>query len=82
MVGLDVFQHKLNVDEIDFQGDASHEGEATEYPFRGMVEKLAHQEHTANGQWDIDHAFGGWGKGSMAMAFHIDTVPEGEDENK
>ena len=81
MIELDVFQHKLNVDEIDLKGDASHKGKSTEYPRGGMVEELAHQKHPANGQWDIDHTFCSWWKSSVAMAFYVNTIPEGEDEN-
>ena len=82
MVGLDIDQHKLNVDEIDFKGDATDKGESTEQPRRGMAEDLAHQEHCADGQRDVDHPLGCRRKGSMAMTFHIDAIPEGEEENE
>ena len=81
VVGRDVFQHELCVDEIDFERDAAHKGETTEYPLGGMTEEPTHQEHAADSQRDIDHALGGWREGSTPMTFHIDAIPEGKEEN-
>lgn len=82
VVGRDVFQHKLCVDEIDFEGDTAHKGETTEYPLGGMTEEPTHQEHTADSQRYIDHALSGWREGSTPMTFHIDAIPEGKEEKE
>ena len=80
MVGSDIDQHEMDVDEIDFEGDAAHKGETTEYPLGGMTEEPTHQEHAADSQRDIDHALSGWREGSTPMTFHIDAIPEGKEE--
>lgn len=82
MVGPDVDQHEMDVDEIDFEGDAAHEGEKANQPLGGMTEEPTHQEHAADSQGNVDHALGGRREGSMAMTFHIDAIPEGEEEKK
>lgn len=82
VVGRDVFQHELCMDEIDFEGDAAHKGETTEYPLGGMTEEPTHQEHAADSQRDIDHALGGRREGSTPMTFHIDAIPEGKEEKE
>ena len=72
----------MDVDEIDFEGDAAHESEKANQPMGGMTEEPTHQEHAADSQGNVDHALGCRRKGSMAMTFHIDAIPEGKEENK
>lgn len=82
MIGFDIYEHELHMNEIKLEGDATDKGESTEQPRRGIAEDLAHQEHRADGQRDIDHPLGCRRKGSMAMTFHIDAIPEGEEEKE
>ena len=81
VVGSDVDQHEMDVDEIDFEGDAAHESEKANQPMGGMTEEPTHQEHAADSQGNVDHALGGWREGSTPMTFHIDAIPEGKEEN-